>query len=308
MNRNRCIVCAQCFYISELRRSPRSKTIGAVLLSCLTISDYPGIHTVKDSFDRWHLRLKWICHKHFVDAANVILHDMGISDLQYGLISATSLERQLRPEAISNQLVTFTNDLMKEVDEEVVVDKKDVWRFLTQTLRRYCHSDLWTRMDGVEQRELNAADILGSGDEPTCETAVQESTEPVVKKSRTSTSSDVCVIIDGCDHSAVTQNSASSPSRNDIDDEPLFSNIRSDSAPSSLPHVAVEESKPTVLAMQSTAAEHLQSTSSDEVLPSDTSRAPPRPRCMASISGSIRSITCLRNGLNPVVEQIELVL
>lgn len=73
MNRNRCIVCAQCFYISELRRSPRSKTIGAVLLSCLTISDYPGIHTVKDSFDRWHLRLKWICHKHFVDAVGDLL-------------------------------------------------------------------------------------------------------------------------------------------------------------------------------------------------------------------------------------------
>lgn len=47
---------------------------------------------------------------------------MGISDLQYGLISATSLERQLRPEAISNQLVTFTNDLMKEVDVSVFLN------------------------------------------------------------------------------------------------------------------------------------------------------------------------------------------
>ncbi|VDO83231.1 unnamed protein product [Heligmosomoides polygyrus] len=296
-----CTVCIERFDSRLVRKSWATKNTDAILISCLTKYGYPGTRNPGGTYNMWLMFKSWICHKHFVQAGRLILAEMRMLDLHYDKPIMLSFQNQVYPDNIPARVVDFINGVVKDIDGKLIINRKDVWKFLKLVVFRYYGTVFWNVVETPEQiRELNAADMLGTGDEAENGEesmdrglAVQDNLEPVAKRSRTSTSSPECVVIDDSDH--FTDQDDEDEDEDD-DDEPLFTDIKSDPASPSLLHVLVAESNPDVVEMQGQAVEHQQSTSSGGTL-----GPPPRPaRHLTSISGTIRSIICMRSGLNPV--------
>ncbi|KAK6060086.1 hypothetical protein COOONC_02259 [Cooperia oncophora] len=190
MERKRlCVICGDSRDEREMRSASATKVQNAILVACLSVCG--GLKKnvdPKSVYDDCHVNRRFLCHPHYVLAAQYIAAEMESVGKQFQHFedpNASGSTAYVGTDDIPPHVIRFVNGFMIAAGIEGSVTAKDICHFMSIALRRYHSTPLWPAEAGVSAISL----LSSSRNDVTSYADFTEETNPIaISKPSTSCS------------------------------------------------------------------------------------------------------------------------